>query len=166
MDGGEFGLGKNNTLNIFKAFVNNLSDKYQLVAIAGKNKKMQDKFSELVGVNNNVKIYGYSNNIPELMSISDLVVTKPGGLTVTESLVSNLPIVIINPIPGQEVENAEFLERKGIAVWIKNTIDLDKTISDLLNNSNKLKSMSDNAKLFAKRNSTSDICKLIIENKL
>ena len=41
------------------------------------------------------------------MSISDLVVTKPGGLTTTESLASGLPIVAINPIPGQEEKNAE-----------------------------------------------------------
>lgn len=70
----------------------------------------------------NVKIIKYTNKIPELMSISDLVITKPGGLTTTESLASGLPIIVINPIPGQEEENAEFLEQKGVAVWLKNMI--------------------------------------------
>ena len=50
------------------------------------------------------------------MSISKFVITKPGGLTTTESLVSDLPIVIINPIPGQEEENAEFLEKNKLAI--------------------------------------------------
>ena len=53
------------------------------------------------------------------MSISDLVVTKPGGLTTTESLASGLPIVVINPIPGQEEENATYLEKNKVAIWIK-----------------------------------------------
>ncbi len=65
------------------------------------------------------KIIKFTNKVPELMSISDLVVTKPGGLTTTESLLLDLPMVVINPIPGQEEENAEFLEEKGIAVWLK-----------------------------------------------
>ena len=62
------------------------------------------------------------------MSISDLVVTKPGGLTTSESLASHLPMVIINPIPGQEEENAEFLESKGIAIWLKKHDDIDAEI--------------------------------------
>ena len=48
-----------------------------------------------------------------------LVVTKPGGLTTTESLASGLPLILINPIPGQEEENAEFLEKEGVAFWLR-----------------------------------------------
>ena len=70
-----------------------------------------------------IKVFEYTKQVPEFMSISDLVVTKPGGLTTSESLASNLPMVIINPIPGQEEENAEFLEENGIAIWIKKTDD-------------------------------------------
>ena len=62
-------------------------------------------------ITNNVKILEFTNQVPELMSISDLVVTKPGGLTTSESLASHLPMLIINPIPGQEEENAEFFRR-------------------------------------------------------
>ena len=58
------------------------------------------------------------------MSISDLVVSKPGGLTTSESLASNLPMIIINPIPGQEEENAEFLESHGVGIWIKKNDDI------------------------------------------
>ena len=55
-----------------------------------------------------VRVLPYTTQVPELMSIADFVVTKPGGLTSTESLVSGLPMVLINPIPGQEEENAKF----------------------------------------------------------
>ena len=99
------------------------------------------------------------------MSISDLVVTKPGGLTITESLASGLPIVVINPIPGQEVENAEFLERKGVAVWIRKTEDPEQAVSELLSNPEQITHMKIRSKLMAKKHSTEDICKIILGNK-
>ena len=51
--------------------------------------------------------------------MSNRVISKPGGLTTSECLVSGLPMIIINPIPGQEEQNAEFLEKSGLAYWIK-----------------------------------------------
>ncbi len=163
--GGEFGLGKEKTLKILQAFIDNIKDEYQIIAISGKNEKMQAKFEELVGNNPDVQVYGYTNEVPELMSISDLVVTKPGGLTITEALASGLPIVVINPIPGQEVENAEFLERKGVAVWIRKTEDPYEAVKELLDNPEQIKHMKIRSKLMAKRNSTRDICKIIMGEK-
>ena len=163
--GGEFGLGKEKTLKILKAFIDNIHDEYQIIAISGKNEKMQIKFEELVGNNPNVQVYGYTNEVPELMSISDLVVTKPGGLTITEALASGLPIVVINPIPGQEVENAEFLEKKGVAVWIRKTENPFDAVKELLGNPEQIKHMKIRSKLMAKKNSTKDICKIIMDSK-
>ena len=163
--GGEFGLGKDKTLKILKAFIDNINDEYQIIAIAGKNEKMQEKFEELVGDNPNVQVYGFTNEVPELMSIADLVVTKPGGLTITESLASGLPIVVINPIPGQEVENAEFLEKQGVAVWIRKTEDPREAVSELLSNPEQIKHMKIRSKIMAKKHSTEDICKIIMEHK-
>ena len=163
--GGEFGLGKEKTLKILKAFIDNIHDEYQIIAISGKNEKMQEKFEELVGNNPNVQVYGYTNEVPELMSISDLVVTKPGGLTITEALASGLPIVVINPIPGQEVENAEFLEKKGVAIWIRKTENPNDAVKDLLENPEQIKHMKIRSKLMAKKNSTKDICRIIMDSK-
>ena len=165
--GGEFGLGKTRTVQIFENFVNEThKHNIQIIAISGKNPKMKSAFEEIVHNNNaedNVKIIGFSNEVPKLMSISDLVVTKPGGLTTSESLASNLPMVVINPIPGQEEENAEFLESKGIAVWIKKTDNSKEVIEKLLADKEKLKTMKENTKILAKPNSTADICKILLE---
>ena len=163
--GGEFGLGKEKTLKILKAFIDNIKNEYQIIAISGKNEKMQIKFEELVGNNPNVQVYGYTNEVPELMSISDLVVTKPGGLTITEALASGLPIVVINPIPGQEVENAEFLESKGVAVWIRKTENPFNAVKELLENPEQIKHMKIRSKLMAKKNSTKDICEILLNEK-
>ena len=163
---GEFGLGREQTIKILKSFILH-SVNHQIVAIAGKNDKMKLSFDKLVSkmqAEDIVKVLPYTDKVPELMSISDLVVTKPGGLTTTESLASGLPIVAINPIPGQEEENAKFLEKSGVAIWLKKQDDFDAVIADLLSDEQKLHQMRVNTKLLAKKNSTRDICNIILDN--
>lgn len=162
--GGEFGLGKEKTLQILRSLIIHVPD-HQIVTIAGKNEKLKQKFENLVtelSANNRVKVLGFTDKVPELMSISSLVVTKPGGLTTTESLASHLPILIINPIPGQEEQNAEFLEMHGAGVWLKKHDNPDEVISNLFNSKGKLKEMKENAKKLAKTHSTKNICEIII----
>ena len=164
--GGEFGLGKNQTINIFECIVNNFKN-IQMVAIAGKNEKMKKQFEYIVnlcGRENSIKVLPFTDKVPELMHISDLVITKPGGLTVTESLASNLPILVINPIPGQEEENGEFLEEKRIAIWLKKKDDVEQVLNNLLNNKEKLLEMKENTKKLANKYAARDICKILMDN--
>ena len=163
--GGEFGLGKSKTLQVFESFVNS-NENIQIIAISGRNEKMKLGFEGIVNKYNAhdfVRILGFTDQVPELMSISDLVVTKPGGLTTSESLASHLPMVIINPIPGQEEENAEFLESKGIAIWLKKHDDIDITIKKLLSDQDKINSMRTNTSILAKPNSTKTICDTLLK---
>ena len=166
--GGEFGLGKTRTVQIFNNFVEETkNNNIQIIAISGKYPKMKSAFEEVVNSNNagiNVKIIEFSNEVPKLMAIANLVVTKPGGLTTSESLASHLPMVVINPIPGQEEENAEFLESKNIAVWIKKSDDSKEIIESLLNNKEKISIMKENTKILARPNSTRDICDVLFKS--
>ena len=146
--GGEFGLGKDRTVQVLEAFIKKLTD-FQIVAVAGKNEKMKEAFEELVKNNqaeDRVRVLGFTDKVPELMNISCLVVSKPGGLTTTESLASNLPMIIINPIPGQEEENAEYLVNHNTAIWLKKDDNVEEIINNLLSDSSKLEEMSNNAK--------------------
>ena len=165
--GGEFGLGKTRTVQIFNNFVQETkNNNIQIIAISGKNPKMKSAFEEVVdsnAANSTVKIIEFSNEVPKLMAIANLVVTKPGGLTTSESLASHLPMVVINPIPGQEEENAEFLESKNIAVWIKKSDDSKEIIKSLLNNKEKISIMKENTKILARPNSTRDICDILLK---
>lgn len=164
--GGEMGLGKNTTYKILESIIELFPD-FQVVAIAGKNEKMKKKFDDLIvetHKEDTVKILEYTNKVPELMSVSDLVITKPGGLTTTESLASGLPIVVINPIPGQEEGNAKFLEDSKTGIWIKKDDDIKKVLTDLFNDRETLKKMKINARLTAKRNSTKDICEIVLKD--
>lgn len=163
--GGGFGLGKESTVRILKSFLE-LKDSLQVIAISGKNHKMKKHFDELTEEYGTdvLKVFEFTDRVAELMSISTLVVTKPGGLTTSESLVSGLPMVIINPIPGQEEQNAEFLETAGIAVWIKKTDDPDQIVHKLLNSPIRLTEMKENAKIVARANATQRICNIIVNS--
>lgn len=164
--GGEFGLGKTRTIEVFRALLNHING-YQLVTIAGKNESLREEFNQIVEelhMQDIVKVLGFTDKVPELMSISELVITKPGGLTTTESLACNLPMIIINPIPGQEEENASFLEQKGVGVWIKKQDNPGEILMEILHSNNKLDEMRKNTKLIGKINSTKDICEIVIKN--
>ena len=161
--GGAFGLGKDTTLEILSCLVTKFSDT-QIIAISGKNESMKAKFEKIVADSNrqnNVKILEFTDKVPEFMSIADLVITKPGGLTVSESLVSHVPMLIINPIPGQEEENAEFLEKQHVAKWLKKDDDINFVLNILLNDHTVLNKMKENTYLIAKPDATKNICKIV-----
>ncbi len=161
--GGEFGLGQKKTIKTLESLSKYLN-KYQIIAVSGLNKKMNiefNKFANTLG-NEDLHILKYTNNVPELMHISSLVITKPGGLTSSESLASSLPMILINPIPGQEEENAEFLEKSGCAIWVKKSSDFSTILDSVLGDENKLNKMKQKIKLIAKPNATADICKIVL----
>ena len=162
--GGEFGLGKSKTVEILKSLTNYLHE-YQIIAISGRNQKMNDAFKDIANELNNpngLKIFDFIDKVPEAMKISNLVITKPGGLTVTESLASNLPILIINPIPGQEEQNAEFLVQANVATWLKKSDNTSEVIENLLNSPDKLITMAENTKKLAHLDSTKNICQILL----
>ena len=164
--GGEFGLGKDRTVSILNSLAKHI-DEYQIIAVSGRNKKMYDAFIDVaneLGNPEELKIYDFITNVPEAMSISSLVVTKPGGLTSSESLASSLPMLIINPIPGQEEENAEFIEQAGAGLWIRKTDDVDLIINNLLNAKDMIQRMKEQAEKISHRNATKDICEIILNN--
>ena len=161
--GGELGLGKSKTLDIFECLMKNFQN-IQVITISGKNESLKISFEKLVNEynrNTEVCVLGFTDKVAEFMASSDLVITKPGGLTSTEALVSNLPIVAINPIPGQEEENASFLENNGAAVWLRKNDDINFVLKVLLNGDGKISSMKDCIRKITKPNSTKDICEII-----
>lgn len=158
--GGEYGLS--NVKTFYKGLIDTDLD-IQIVTVAGKRQKSQKMFADIAnGSNKKVIILGYTTKVPELMNIADLIISKPGGLTTTEIITTHVPFAIINPIPGQEEENAEFLEQKGVAVWLKKHDKIEEELYKILNDPEKLQKMKINARLLAKKNSTRDICETLL----
>lgn len=163
---GESNSGRNTSYMILKILIRLFKD-LQVFVLSGKNKKMNQRFNKLVkntNSQNRIKIIEYSNDVPELMSVSMGVITKAGGLTLTEALVSHLPIAIVNPIPGQEEENAEYLVNNGAAVWIKKEDSLVRVLKYISRNREKLEHMKKQTELLANKNSTKDICEILLKN--
>lgn len=105
----------------------------QFVVLAGKNKELQEKLQEETkNLRHAVRVLGYTDRIPELMRAAAMLVTKPGALTVCEALVSETPLLLYEPIPGQEWENAVFLTQRGVALWAKNRQELKDGVTTLL----------------------------------
>jgi len=131
---------------------------YQIVVITGRNRKV---FRELSRVRRAVglrgRILGYVENVHEWMAISDLLISKAGGLTVTEALNSGLPMLIIRPTPGQEVGNTEFLQQAGACLPVKNVKELIGALDGLLNNPEQLRMMKESTLRLARPNATMDI---------
>ena len=112
--------------------------------------------------NKKVVILGYTTKVPELMNIADFIVSKPGGLTTTEVLTSNVPFVVINPIPGQEEENSNFLLNSGAAARIYSADKTKPFFEQLINNEERIRGMKEMQRLIARPNSTRDICEVIM----
>ena len=103
-----------------------LKDEVQLLVVCGKNKNLEDRLrKKKLGM---VKVFGFIDNTHELMSVSDIIITKPGGLSIAESLVKNLPIIFISAIPGQESRNARFIVDNGIGVMPADLNSLVRTM--------------------------------------
>lgn len=159
--GGGQGLGPIEDL-IFA--INTIQSPCQLIVVCGTNKKLKKWLEKRkILFKKKMSILGYSKETEMLMGISDLIVSKPGGLTTAEALAKGLPIVIVNPIPGQEAKNTEFLLEEGVAVKAKNPLDAAVLIEDLLNKPEKLNRMKAAALKHAQPYSATKIAELVVK---
>jgi processive 1,2-diacylglycerol beta-glucosyltransferase len=105
----------------------------QIIIVCGKNKKLYLSLEEVIAQGRNHMIrFEFVDNVEELMSVSDLIITKAGGLTVSEALTKHLPLLIYKPIPGQEEENAHFVQRIGAGCVAGNEAELEQLLNRCL----------------------------------
>ena len=158
--GGQFGMS--NVKQFFSALLA-IKEDIQIVAIAGKSTKNQKMFKDLSkDSNKKIIILGYTTKIPELMNIADFVISKPGGLTTTEILTCQVPFIIINPVPGQEEENANFLTNNGAAVRLWDEKKAVPLLEQLFNDDFRIQNMKIMQKHIAKPTSTKDIVETVV----
>lgn len=115
----------------------------QFIVITGNNKKLYEHLEDVskeLGAESRTKLLFFVDNVEDYMHISDVIVTKPGGLTVTESLACRLPLAIYSAFPGQERDNADFLVREKAAIMLDKKNGAQQII-DLLGDTEKLEDM-------------------------
>jgi len=109
---------------------------FQIAAVTGRNLNLHAKLTRLrKKMNHHLRVFSFVDSVDELMELADLIVTKPGGLTTAEAMAKNLPMVLVSPLPGQEVLNARFLRNQGAAVTVSDCGQAALAVSDLLNGS-------------------------------
>ena len=123
----------------------NIALPLDIIVIAGKNKGLFEEVENFQARSKQrIILIGYTNEIAKYMKISDLLITKPGGITLSEAYNLGLPMLLHNEIPGPELENARFMEKKGIAKWLHTSEPIADAVEELLTTPNKLDEMRAN----------------------
>src|SRR6185369_6614314 len=148
LSAGGFGVG---SVDALVHSVLSLKQRAQVVAICGRNEELKDRLTKLAARSNRdrnvlLKPFGYTKEMDELMTASDLVLGKPGGLTTSEALAKGLVFVIVNPIPGQEERNSDHLLEGAAAIRCNNLPTLSYKLDRLLADPDRFKSMQANAR--------------------
>lgn len=162
---GGFGVGRIETLlDGLRA----ITPPVQILAICGKNEELKAKLEREPANENGARVVpiGYTRDMDEYMSASDLIVGKPGGLTTCEALAKGLVFVIANPIPGQEERNSDHLLEQGCAIRSNNPATLGYKIQQLINAPERLAIMQKNALRFARPNAAFDIADKLINLRI
>ena len=145
---GGFGVGPVET--VFRSLLS-VEEPLALVAVAGSDARVRETLSNIpVPERHTANVLGFTKEIDELMEAADLLVSKPGGLTSSEALVKGLPMVIVNPIPGQESRNSDFLLAAGAAVKANNLPVLGMKVQALLRDQDRMARMRENARRAAR----------------
>ena len=160
--GGSLGLGPMQSV-IRK--LDRLPQPFYIVAVTGKNEELRERLERRgAKLRHPTRIFSFVENVHELMDAAELVVTKPGGITTAECLVKRLPMIIINPIPGQEAKNTELLLAQNVAVQAKKAKDVMELVDEFLRNPERLRAMREAARglgrPYAARDAAIDILSL------
>lgn len=157
--GGGLGLGE--IYNIVSDLDKRLQNA-QIIAVAGRNARLEQKLKSM-STKNKLVVFGFINDVHELMDVADCIITKPGGVTTAEIISKQKPLVIFSPLPGQEYENAEFLLNSGIAVATSEVKKIPVLINQILNFDVRMKSIHDITGYLKKPNAASDTVKFIMD---
>lgn len=133
-----------------------------LIVVAGRNSELVEALSDLTGGEHmQLRVLDQIDYVDDLVTVSDLVITKAGGLIVSEVLARGTPLIVIDPIPGQEEWNADFLVSSGAGLQLRVVEWVPWTIEQLLGDPERLSAMRTHAQQvgqpYAARNITSEI---------
>jgi processive 1,2-diacylglycerol beta-glucosyltransferase len=135
----------------------------QEIVVCGTNKKLYKSLKRKIKkFKKKILLFAYADNMPELMWMSDFIVTKPGGVTTAEVLAQGLPMIIVKPIPGQEVNNTIYLTQKDAAIQIDRSKEINRVVEDLFANPYKLQLMSEAGSRISKPDASMDIARLLL----
>ncbi len=167
--GGSLGLSSSSNIQaILTSLLQATDESYQIIIISGKNQKLYNDFQKTINNTyhkSQIKLIDFTTELPELLPITSFVITKPGGLTITECISTNVPIILINPIPGQEKENAQYIADNKMGIWIKTNKPTSEYFQEIFNDTKLIEEIKENQKKYSHINSTKNICEILINKE-
>ena len=163
--GGSFGAGSiKDTLSELIS----IDRDFQIIVITGRNKSLKEKLERTLIVDANkidkkICVLGFTDNMNDLLSSVDILVSKPGGLTTTESLLKEVPMIVPYFIPGQEEENLDFLSNCGASLRTSKKYNLSVLLKVLIDNPERIEITKENIRAIKKLNASQDIAKLAFD---
>lgn len=161
--GGSFGAGNiKETLEDLIA----IDRDFQILVITGKNEHLKDKLSKMLDStihNKNICLLGYTNKMNDILASIDVLISKPGGLTTTEALLNDVPMIVPYFIPGQEEENLDFLTNCGAALRTTKKYSLPVLLKVLIDDPSRLDNLRKNIKSIRKFDSAVNISNLVVD---
>ena len=159
--GGGLGIGPIKTIT---KKLDALARNFQIIIVCGRNEKLYKWFiKKKKKFKKPIFIFGYTENIHKAMDFSDLIITKAGGITISEALAKGLCIIVTHPIPGQEERNVSYLSKKKAVVDVEDANDVGEVVRKLLQNKKKMYSLRERAKENSFIDSSLRIVDLILE---
>jgi processive 1,2-diacylglycerol beta-glucosyltransferase len=134
----------------------------QTIVVCGNNKEMYRKLKRKK-FKKRFDIYGYVDHVDLMMDAADGIITKPGGITSSEALSKGLPMIMVNPIPGHETRNAEFMLNNGIALYATNSFPLEEAVFSLFKHPGRLEDLRATIALYAKNDASRTLCEFLIQ---
>ena len=167
--GGSLGLSSSSNIQaILTSLLQATDESHQIIIISGKNQKLYNDFEKTINNTfhkSEIKLIDFTTKLPELLPITSFVITKPGGLTITECISTNVPIILINPIPGQEKENAQYIADNKMGIWIKTNKPTSEYFQEIFNDTKLIEEIKENQKKYSHINSTKNICEILINKE-
>lgn len=156
--------GASYTFNYLKKLANENLD-INIIFVSGKNTKLENKCKKYIEENNlkNINILGFTKDISNLLNISDIVITKPGGLSVTESLEMKTPMILIPGAGGQENHNAKFIVKNNFGIRTRYSKQLANTAKKLVKNQDLIIKMKNSLNKYDENKSVEKLFKLVKE---
>ncbi|WP_233568046.1 glycosyltransferase [Cohnella faecalis] len=106
--------------------------KAQAAIVCGRNRLLEEELRRYYNGDSHISVLGFIDRIDELMGLASCIVTKPGGLTLSEAICAGIPIVLYRPVPGQERNNALYLQNKQAAVVCRTSSELLTAMTGIL----------------------------------
>jgi processive 1,2-diacylglycerol beta-glucosyltransferase len=134
----------------------------QVAAVTGNNARLRRRLETLAKHQDLVHVFGYRNDMQRMMRAADVLVGKAGGLTVSEALSVDLPLIIYNPVPGQELYNVDFLVNYGAGLLSRDEEDVVGKVKFLSTHPERLAQMASNAAKIGKATAVRNICERVV----